>query len=149
MILPFSISTLILGAALLLLFAAIVVIPLFDQKQPHSAPHSPRDALSQEHAAVVRLIRDLDFDHRTGKVDDDDYRRRRAGYVQRGAALLRELDALESAASEADAQSMAAIEAAVRKLRSVDTRACAACAAPLRAGDRFCAQCGAPAQEAG
>lgn len=138
---PFALSTLILGLALLLLFGAIVVIPLLDRKRPAVQPPSPFEALERERAAIVRAIRELDFDHRTHKVNDDDYKQLREAQVQRGSQVLRELEALRTAAGARDPN--AEIETAVQKLRAKATRACAACGAAVRADDKFCPQCGA------
>ena len=46
----------------------------------------------QERAAVVRTIRELDLDYRTGKLNEADYKGLREAQVQRGADTLRELD---------------------------------------------------------
>jgi zinc-ribbon domain len=138
---PFAPSTLILGLALLLLFGAIVVIPLLDRKRPAVQPPSPLEALERERAAAVRAIRELDFDHRTHKINDDDYKQLRETQVTRGAQILRELEALQTGGGTRDVN--AEIEAAVQRLRAKATRACTACGAAVRADDNFCPQCGA------
>jgi hypothetical protein len=85
------------------------------------------DAARHDRDAVYGALRDLEHDHETGKVSDDDYASMRQELRARAAALIRE----EQAATE-DA-------GAVPERAS----ACPACQAPTRSGDRFCAQCGA------
>jgi hypothetical protein len=101
---------------------------------------SRRDALQQERENIVRAIRELDFDHRTGKIDDEDYKRVREEHVQQGAAVLREISALDE--KDADAE----IEAKVAALRSTpltsETAHCPKCHAAVSARDKFCPQCG-------
>ncbi len=46
------------------------------------APPSPRQALEEERRVIVRAIRDLDFDYRTGKLNEADYRALRAAQVR-------------------------------------------------------------------
>jgi hypothetical protein len=134
----FAPSTLIIGSALLLLFGALIVIPLLDRKQPYVEAPSPVDALEHERIDTVRAIRELDFDHRTGKIEDSDYFRLRGEYVQRGAQLLKQIETLQSSASATDA----AIERAIKPLRAKSTKTCANCGVVLRGDDKFCPQCG-------
>ncbi len=39
-------------------------------------------------------LRDLDFDHTTGKIADEDYQAQRAGLMGQGVAILKQLDGL-------------------------------------------------------
>jgi hypothetical protein len=141
---PFEISTLILGIALALLFGAVVAVPLLDRPRPAVEPPTALEALEAERAAVVRNIRELDFDHRTGKVADDDYTALRTQLLESGADLLRRIDAIRADHSARDVHRE--IENQVARLRARSTRACAGCAAVLRQDDKFCPQCGAKVQ---
>ncbi|MCL5996936.1 MAG: zinc ribbon domain-containing protein [Chloroflexi bacterium] len=136
-----GIGTILIGFALLIIVVTLIVLPLLDPRRPAVEPPSPREALQAEYAATVRAIRELDLDYRTHKLAEEDYKRLRADQVQRGAQILRELDALQtgSAADDIDAD----IEAQVAVLRAGNA-ACPACGAKGKAGDRFCARCGAP-----
>ena len=134
------IGTYLFALALLLVFGLVIALPLFDRKRPAVQPMSRRDALQQERQDIVRAIRELDFDHRTGKINDDDYKRVREEHVQRGAAVLRELSALSHADIDAE------IEAKVAVLRGSPNDAnalqCPKCHATVSASDKFCPQCG-------
>ena len=48
---------------------------------------------------VYEAIRELDFDHRMGKVEEDDYRQTRARYTAQAVELIKSLD---KASSQAD-----------------------------------------------
>lgn len=134
------IGTYLLALALALVFGLVIALPLFDRKRPAIKPLSRRDTLQHERQDVVRAIRELDFDHRTGKINDDDYKLVREEHVQHGAAVLRELSALEEADIDAE------IEAKVAALRRTPANAnalqCPQCLTPLSANDKFCPQCG-------
>lgn len=138
----FPIGTLLLGAALFIVLALIIALPLFDRKTPAVRPPTRREALEAEHQTLIRNIRELDFDFRTHKISEADYRTLRAALVQRAAEVLRALKTLEE--RDVDAE----IEAQVAKLRktttllATDGRACPSCGAPLPTGARFCPSCG-------
>ena len=51
-----------------------------------------RLALVEERDRTLDALRELEFDHRTGKLSDDDYRELVGGYRRRAAAALRSLD---------------------------------------------------------
>ncbi len=108
----FGIGTLLLGAALLIVFGAIIALPLFDRPAPVQPPLSRRETLMKAREDIVRQIRELDFDYRTHKINEADYQALRAELVQRGAELLRQIDALPP---EQDVDTD--IERAVQKLR--------------------------------
>ena len=51
-----------------------------------------RVALEEERDRALAALKELEFDHRTGKLSDEDYRALVGGYRQRAAAALRALD---------------------------------------------------------
>jgi rubrerythrin len=131
------IGTLLLALALFVIVGIVIALPLFDRRRPAVYPPTRREALEAERRDIVRTIRELDFDHRTHKINDDDYRRLREEHVQRGAQVLRELNTLH----EKDVDSL--IEARVAKLRkSMPSETCPACGHAVDATARFCPQCG-------
>ncbi len=134
------IGTILLALALLLLFGLVIALPLFDRKRPAIKPLSRRDALQQERQDIVRTIRELDFDHRTNKINDEEYKRVREEHVQRGAAVLRELSTLDEVDIDAEIESrIAALRAAPQ---AGDAPLCPKCHSAISASDRFCPQCG-------
>ena len=48
--------------------------------------------LAEERDRALAALKELEFDHRTGKLSDDDYRELVGGYRRRAAAALRSLE---------------------------------------------------------
>ena len=121
-----------------------------------------------ERDRVINSLQELDFDFKLGKIPEEDYPTQRAELLQKGAALLRQLDALQSepisddeierrieraaAARRADASvkaeplsddeidSMLAARRRERKGRSAGF--CPKCGKAVLVNDQFCANCG-------
>lgn len=152
-----DIGSLLLALALLILVAAFVARPLID-KRGHSNGPAPADELVARREAVLIELRDLDFDHGTGKVNDDDYAAQRARFVANGAEVLRQLAALKppsparagesgsdgsQSRPEAD-DDLEKLIAARRQVRKPvpGGKFCPNCGNPVHPGDKFCAACG-------
>lgn len=135
---------------LCLLIAVGVMIyvgrPLFTQQGAVAATARRKGrhaVLTEQRDALYAAIRELDFDHRMGKVDDTDYQRMRGDYTQQAVALLKEIDRGNGRSRAADD-----IEREVASFRKKGGQAqaavfCASCGAKVRPHDRFCASCGA------
>ena len=135
-----DIGSLLLALALLVLVAAFVAQPLIDKRGGSPGP-APADELVARREAVLIELRDLDFDHSTGKVNDDDYTAQRARLVANGAEVLRQLAAIKSAAPDDPLEKMIAARRQARQA-APDAKFCPNCGKPLRSGDKFCATCG-------
>ena len=91
---------LIVGAALaigaLLAVAAVwfVARPFLSRgdEQPSVEPPPERLALAEERDRALAALRELEFDHRTGKVSDEDYRAQVGPLRQRATEALRALE---------------------------------------------------------
>lgn len=82
----------ILSAAAVL---AYVFIPLFQKQgevQRASNRESRRRQLLEERERTLEAIRELDFDFRMGKLEDDDYRKIRSRYEADAIAVIKKLD---------------------------------------------------------
>ncbi len=151
-----DIGAILVGIGLLIGVAAFVARPLFErsssasQERIDTAP--TRNELAAQRDAIYALIRELDADHLTGKVNDEDYQMMRQRYVTEGVSILKELDSLPQKDSQADLE--AEIEARVMALRKTGIRHtqddqpssvhfCTQCGQPVDPENRFCAQCGA------
>ncbi len=80
---------LLLGAVLAAAAVVFVAVPFLRDKDP-SAPVTPADAAlatAEERDRVLAELKELEFDHRTGKVTDEDYRAQ-IGPLRRTAAAL-------------------------------------------------------------
>lgn len=82
-----------------------------------------------ERDAVYAALRDLEHDHETAKLSDEDYQAMRRELRARAASLMKE---------QADAAS-----APAPAPRTAAASFCTACGKAARPDDRFCAQCGA------
>jgi len=107
--------------------------------------------LTARRDAIYALIRELDADYETGKVNDHDYQALRKQYVAEGVSVLKQLDTLTGEDGRIAIE--AEIEARVLALRRTHptvetadrqpaTRFCTQCGHPADLEDRFCARCG-------
>ncbi len=125
-------------------------------------------ALMAERDRVINALQELDFDFNLKKIPDEDYPVQRAELLQKGAEILKKLDALNPngnggsaedrvekavAARRADLSSapagprddedVEALIAARRKTRKEKSGGfCPRCGKPVLVSDRFCPHCG-------
>jgi len=151
-----NMGAILTGSALVIGVIAYVARPLFDRPprgvRIRDANGARRARLSHQRDAIYALIRELDTDHQTGKITEEDYRALRERYVSEGVSVLKQLDALPATDGRVALDNE--IEAQVLTLRrrqpttgaSRHTAAehCTQCGHPADPDDRFCARCGAP-----
>jgi hypothetical protein len=125
-------------------------------------------ALKAERDRMINSLQELDFDHNLGKIPKEDYPDQRAQLLQKGADILRRLDALttsftadsnvesriEQAAAAVRADSSSTVEplddddlesmiASRRKEhKSKSAGFCPKCGKPVLVSDKFCPSCG-------
>ena len=85
------------------------------------------DSLESGRVQTLDAIRDLQFDHMTGKLSDADYQSLRTQYEFQAAKILQQLDAIHGAPK-----------------KSRGGTACPNCHAAIDAADKFCMKCGTP-----
>ena len=90
---------LVLGGVLALIAVVFVARPFLRDPSPASdrldeptARERRRLELIEERDRALAALKELEFDHRTGKVTDDDYRSQVGPLRRRAAAALRALD---------------------------------------------------------
>lgn len=90
---------LVLGALLAVACVLFVARPFLREPAPeHDSLDEPgtleqeRIALEEERDRALAALKELEFDHRTGKVSDEDYRALVGPLRRRAAELLRALD---------------------------------------------------------
>ena len=66
--------------------------PTDDRLRGPGAEEETRIALAEERDRALAALKELEFDHRTGKVSDDDYRAQVGPLRRRAAEALRALD---------------------------------------------------------
>jgi hypothetical protein len=154
-----SVGTVLVGMVLLATLGAAVTRPWW-RPEMREASQTLSSNILEEYKGLVATIRDLDFDYRAGVVTEADYRPLRDDLAARAVTVMQELDRQPAeqadVLSESSTDSEAQIEAAIRALRGQGRRGystsrngierptvCPACQRSVRAGSRFCAQCGA------
>jgi rRNA maturation endonuclease Nob1 len=105
------------------------------------------DRLLEKKNVIYRNLRDLEFEHKMGRLSDTDFQQLEAGYKSEAAGLLQRLDQLD-----ADDLTDASIEKdiAARKARlnrsrpkgQKESRRCPACGAEAMPGKQYCGDCG-------
>jgi zinc-ribbon domain len=141
-----DLGSLLIMIGLILAVAAFLARPLVENRAGVVKAGDHRlSALQAERDSILTMIREIEMDHAMGKICAGDFQEQRAALVARGAAVLRELDALGGVGAPEDDVD-AAIEAAVAARRGGTAPKaagfCAHCGRALRRGDRFCASCG-------
>ena len=98
---------LVLAVALAAACVLYVARPFLREPEPESDRLEVRDeadlrrlALLEERDRALAALKELEFDHRTGAVSDDDYRAQVGPLRRQAAAALRALDAAERADSD-------------------------------------------------
>ena len=158
-----DIGSILLGLALLLVVAFVVLRPMLARP---ALPDPDEDSVNQlllHREQALTQLRDLDFDHATGKFNEDDYAVQRALLVAEGVTALKaldahgsapaapELDEIEAAVAQSRARRAALspedkLEASpgARRAASAALLICPECSTAVLLGDRFCPKCGTP-----
>lgn len=90
-------------------------------------------------------IRDLDFDFRTGKVDQKDYDELRRQLESEAVHILRQLEAVDPLVAfdnEVERQVLGLRRHRTSAVRGSGQEVCPSCGARLESGDNFCPACG-------
>jgi len=87
--------------------------------------------------SLYTAIKDLDFDYKTGKIDDDDYKVMKAGLESDALELLGRIDNYEKQAP-ADISSGSSSVSGQKK----ETAFCHECGASIQRSHKFCSECG-------
>jgi hypothetical protein len=102
---------LLLGALLAVAAVVVVALPFLREPEPvddRLATLSPAErerlALAEARDQALAALKELELDHRTGKVNDEDYRALVGPLRRRAAETLRALDAYPSRMSEIEPQ---------------------------------------------
>jgi len=128
-----EISAILIGLGMLGVSILFVVGPF---RQKHLKSHKKSDTRAQNEerrVATLSALRDLDFDHKIGKVGDEDYVPVRAQLVAEAAQYVQQQD-------DEDKK----IEALIQAHKASHRSKCEQCGSSVEAGNRFCPKCGTP-----
>ncbi|MBU2610096.1 MAG: zinc ribbon domain-containing protein [Chloroflexi bacterium] len=150
-----DIGVIFLLLALLVLIALFVARP-FMQRAPAPQVEETHvvSELLAERDRILNALQEIDFDNTLGKIPAEDYPVQRTNLLQRGAAILRQLDVLSPLTSpvgvtgeeedkEATDEDLEALIAKRRAgLKDKSAGFCPKCGRPILISDSFCPQCG-------
>lgn len=135
----------LLGAILVVLVLGVMVAPLFREEGPAAELESlPPD---ERREAALEAVRDLRFEHETGKMGEEEYRRLRNHFGRMILAAEEEMEAagedLPGDGGEARAAVAAAREETAENRGEARPEPCPECGEATDAPVKFCPKCGA------
>jgi hypothetical protein len=156
---PVAILLLLFVLAIILLF---VTRPFFEKRQtPSSIDGNGHSALLAERERLLIALQELDFDQTLGKIPVEEYPIQRAALLQKGAEVLRKLDAINPEypgnhgqmlqsdsgilqsnprLSDTDLDDLLIKRRAIQKAKTAGF--CPKCGKPVLQSDVFCPSCG-------
>jgi len=127
--------------ALLLTVSAFAFIsyPFFRRKSPSVGPGEDEKLreLYSKRDTTYYMLKELEFDSRSGILTEDDYQALEARYKEKAISILRDIDDVKKGTDVKEK-----IEQQVRELRQDKDRFCPQCGARCQEGDQFCSRCG-------
>jgi len=167
-----ELTAIFFSLAVLILVGMYLYAPFMERRAKRVTEEEHElSALMAERDRVINSLQELDFDFQLGKVPEEDYPTQRASLLQKGADILRKIDALAPtssfgsngqdtearlekaiAARRADAALAKAeisdddLETMISSRRKGHTNKsagfCPRCGKPVMVTDRFCPSCG-------
>ncbi len=164
-----QLTAIFFSLAILILVAIYLYAPFMERRARRVTEEEHElSTLMAERDRVINSLQELDFDFKLGKIPEEDYPTQRSSLLQKGADLLRKIDALAPqpvSVQDADARIERAIAArradasvnrpeptdddlesmiqARRKGRKEKSSGfCPKCGKPVMVSDRFCPSCG-------
>lgn len=131
----------LLGGAVL----AAICTPLFrkdDSLESAIIEETEWDLLLRKKEVILGNIQDLDFEHKCGKLSEDDYRKIRAEMAAEASLVLEEIDKIE-ASQDLDALIRREVSARKSGARQAAAPVCPSCGLENPPANKFCAECGA------
>jgi hypothetical protein len=132
-----------------------IISPLL-QEDVHQKGFKPKpkdimQALRDKKNSAYATIRELEFDLRMGKLDEEDFQILKRQYAREAVGYMKEMDKLESPqatlSKPVDTVSEEEVEQGVAKIRNHESTErkyiyCPSCGEKAEAESRFCAACG-------
>jgi NADH pyrophosphatase NudC (nudix superfamily) len=167
-----QLTAIFFSLAILILVGIYLYAPFMERRARRVTEEEHElSTLMAERDRVINSLQELDFDFKLGKIPEDDYPAQRTSLLQKGADLLRKIDAIAPqpvsvqdadariekaiAARRADASVTQAakaepsdddlesmIQARRRGRKENSSGFCPKCGKPVMVSDRFCPSCG-------
>ena len=83
---------LILHVTLIATVIIFIIRPLFLSDNPKPDMNNGNYSLHEQHTRLIESLHDLDFDHRTEKITNEDYVTTRNDIINEGVDILRKID---------------------------------------------------------
>ena len=164
-----EILAILIGLVILAAIAFYVSRPLVQARRTANVDNTVALTLEAQRESLYTQIKELDLDHATGKVNEEDYAPLRAELVTEAAAVLKQIDGvlqtpaptpLKAAAAGDDVEAMIAVRRKTRSATAATTSAAPKTAeadleaaiaarrktAPSNVSDLKCPTCGKPIQ---
>lgn len=131
-----------------------VSYPILSSRKAGACDESPfREGLLDleiQKKEVYTAIKEMEFDHKMGKLSEEDYRQLTERYTSKAIGSLRKIEELEreenrsrDIESEIEKEIMALRQGELRgRIKSGKFSFCTQCGRKASSGDRFCSQCG-------
>lgn len=133
-------GSILIGLALLIATVPWVINPLLKTEKRRIDSEDTEPALEDDqHTQGLIALRDLEFDHNTGKVSEEDYLSLRANLLTQIAAALEYQEAHNT-----NLDALLEEKILARRKSKLAARNCDYCGSVLEASDRICRSCGAP-----
>ncbi len=142
------IIAIVLSAAALFIVAYPILVKSKEAQPSTSSAREQLVARLASRDAAFQALRDLNFDHRVGKVTDEDFSVFEANLKETAADALANLDRWETTADTTLDDTLERAIASRRTALASGGRECPNCGRLETAGDKFCASCGVALPEA-
>jgi hypothetical protein len=137
------------GAALTAAVVLYVVQPVLAARRQIALPDTRAASrrLQESKDQLLSTLKELEFDHRLGKLSDTDYQQLRTEVEGKALRVMEQLDEDASRSQSPGVRAQIEAEVAARRSGSADElvqppASCSSCGAPRATADRFCAACG-------
>lgn len=128
----------------LLVIVGLVASPLLEGEPVGGEDAAPADRRDAE----IETLREVEFEYRTGKLSEEDYRELRDRHAQAAVRARREVDG-EGPDSEEGPGAPGGDAPGDDPADRAPRPQCPACGAEARTGARFCSRCGTELEDAG
>jgi competence protein ComGC len=123
----------------------IVGYPIFKRQEARVKDQGNEvlDELVHKKEVVYTSIKDLDFDYRTGKLSEDDYKELKERYELEALHILKDIDDSEKGKTiAADTATRQVARESAEPIDDKDFIFCPKCGTKAKIGDNFCFKCG-------